>query len=342
MSYKCFIVGALLCAIDGWSLAYAQHSDVLIQDVDDRLHSGTADFDSGNWIIGARSFAGEFDSDFAVNDPGWNALGVGSPAMPAGAEALPANTDLEWDFLPMMIDGTAANLFYWNGTGDVQFGTLPAANYELSMQSKSAGFIGVDGSAALLPGEVIDDTDSIGSLHRHRFFFLDDGDGNLGTDPADGIYLFTIRTRVINLDRSAPIFFLFGTPGSTSTALTDAQQWVDSGPDDLAPDFSADFNGDLGVDGSDLGFWQQGFGTSGNTALQINGDANFNTVINGADFFEWQLQFGSDMATFSGANSPPQTGTASVPEPRSIYLLVAVVFPLWYPRRHKFFAAISR
>ncbi|MCG8448499.1 MAG: hypothetical protein MI725_02830, partial [Pirellulales bacterium] len=324
MKAQIHFVSMLSIVLIGTSATHAQHSDALIQDLDNRLASGTADFDTGNWVLGDRTYANEFDSDFAVNDPGWNTLGVGSPDMPAGAEALPANADLEWDFLPMKIDDTAANLFYWNGTGSVQFGGLPAAGYELSMQSKSAGFIPVDGSPALVAGEVIDNTDSTGALHRHRFFFLDDGDGNLGTDPADGIYLFSVRTRMAGLDRSKPLYFLFGTPGSTTAALTAAQQWVDGVVDELAPDFSADFDGDLDVDGTDFLNWQRGAALTGSAALQVAGDANFDMDVNHVDLGIWRAQYGSSLASFPGATSPllASSNIATVPEPGALLLSV--------------------
>ena len=313
----CSLVALLIMQPPSW----AQHSDVLNQDLDERLASGSANFDTGVWTLGARSYTRDFDSDFAINNPGWNALGTGSPDMPAGAAALPINTDLEWDFLPMKIDGTAANLFYWNGTGSVAFGSLPTADYELFLQAKSMNFIPVDGSPTLVPGEVIDDTDSIGTLHRHRFWFLDDGDSDLGTDPADGIYLISLRTRMDGLDRSEPIYFLFGTPGSSATALDDAQQWVDLRLDELTPDFAADFDGNLAVDDIDFAIWEQHLGLQGSSTLQLNGDANFDDAVEGFDFLAWQRQFGSNLTSFAGASSSPASAVTVVPEPSTICLI---------------------
>ncbi|QDS98732.1 hypothetical protein [Adhaeretor mobilis] len=310
------------CLVTNAHLCLAQHTDILIQDVGDRLTSGDADFDTGQWTLGARIYSQVFDSDFAVNDPGWNALGTGSPDLPDGAEALPANTDLSWDFLPLKIDGTAANLFFWDGTGNVQFGALPAPTYALSLQSKS-GFIAADGSNQLIQGGVIQDTDSIGSIHRHRFFFLDDGDGDLGVDPQDGIYLFSIRARMEGLDRSKPFYFLFGTPGSTTAALTSAQQWSDANLDELAPDFSADFDGDLVVDGNDFLTWQRGLGESNPAALQLAGDANYDDIIDSDDLQVWNLQYGSSLPSFSGAFTATPSLTV-VPEPTSTSLAAAL------------------
>lgn len=317
------IVCLTVVALASGSVCWAQQDDdVLIVDVDDRLTSGRPNFD-GSWSLGTRSFLGEFDSEFAVNDPGWNTLGSGSPALPAGAEAPPADTDLTWDFLPMVIDGAASNLFFWDGNGAVAFGSLLGEAYELSLQSKASGFIGVDGAAALVAGAVIDDTDSVGSLHRHRFWFLDDGDDDQGTDPADGVYLLSIRTRMEGLDRSRPLFFLFGTPGTPGNALTAAQTWVEGVIDELAPDFAADFDGDLAVDSADLQTWLQGYGLNGSSALQITGDATFDDAIAGSDFLAWQQQAGQSVTTFVGAQSPSGLAAAVVPEPAAIVLIGA-------------------
>ncbi len=332
------LIGCLVISL-AHQVSYAQQDDdVLLIDVASRLTSGRPNFD-GTWSLGVRSYQGRFESDFTTRDPGWNTLGSGSPAMPVGAVAPPANTDLEWDFLPVKVDGTVSTLLYWNGMGPVTFGQTPAEGYELFLQSKSSGFIGADGSAELITGAVIDDTDSIGSIHRHRFWFLDDGDGQLETDPADGVYLVSIHTRMQELDRSRPLFFVFGTLNTSSSALNDAQNWVDSVIEDLAPDFAADFDGDLDVDAEDLQTWMLGYGRVGNSALQVSGDANFDQSVDGADFLAWQRQLGSDMSTFVGAplmafSATSFSATESIPEPNGLITIVGGC--LWLlSARHK-------
>jgi len=74
--------------------------------------------------------------------------------------------------------------------------------------------------------------------------------------------------------------------------------------------FSADFNGDGEVDGSDFLIWQRGFGVSDGTANPIDGDATGDGNVNGDDLAVWKSQFG----TFSGS------AVAAVPEPGSIAL----------------------
>jgi hypothetical protein len=82
--------------------------------------------------------------------------------------------------------------------------------------------------------------------------------------------------------------------------------------DALAPNFSADFDGDLDVDGADFLTWQQGVGIASG-ALQIQGDANNDHAINAADVTEWRTSFGKNVAMFAGV---PSVGLGvSVPEP---------------------------
>src|SRR3954470_5041994 len=97
--------------VAGIGTARAQHYDVLTQQMHNQLVTGTADFDSNQWLLGLRVFHRDFDTDYAINNPGFNALGAGSFSMPAGAEALPGNLDLSWDFLPMTTNNLSQNLF---------------------------------------------------------------------------------------------------------------------------------------------------------------------------------------------------------------------------------------
>lgn len=296
--------------------SFGQHRDVLVQQVEGRLVTGIADFDAGGWTLGARVFSGEFPAEFFTNDPGWNALGSGSPAMPAGAAALPATADLQWDFVPMKIDGAARTLHYWNGSGAVSFGTPPSTDYYAALRSRSGVYYETDGTGDLVVASTLARTGALGSLHDHEIFFLDDDDGNLTTNPADGIYLVSIRLRMVGLDRAAPAVFAFGTPGSTPAALTSAAAWANDRIDMLMPDFAADADGDLAVDGFDVAAWQAGFGLTGGDALQVRGDFTSDDAVNGADFLAWQRQAGLSLANFPGTVSAVQA-TFAVPEPAS-------------------------
>jgi hypothetical protein len=264
-----------------------------------KLITGSADFDTGQWTIGRRVFSGEFDSDFAVNSPGWNALSAGSPSLPAGSQALPANSSLGWDFMPMTIWLLQSNLFYWNGLesdgvpglteNDVVFGTLAGPNYSLTLFDKSGSGFAVNGSNTIIPGGIIDDTAADGSLHRHRFYLLQDGDGNGGTFPADGIYLFAMQMRMNGLTSADPVFMVFGTPGSSVDALDSAAvPWVEQHL--IVP---GDYNGNGTVDAADYVVWRKG-GPLQNEVVTLNAATE-------GDYTEWRARFGNpNMAVGSG------------------------------------------
>lgn len=313
---------ALVAALSITSFAFAQHVDIMVQDVDDRLTHGNADYTNNQWALGNRTYSDDFDSNFDINDPGWTLLGAGNPNMPAGAEALPANADLDYDFLPMKIDGYASNFMYWDGVGDVDFGATPTANYLFGFENFfSGGLTTIDGSPVLELGETVFRTDGLGGIHQHRDWQMDDG--VFDTDPVDGIYLVAMRNHMNTLDRSRPFYMIFGTPFSSTAARNAAEAWVDTQLDDLAPDFSADFNGDLSVDSTDLADWETGYGTTDSFALQIAGDATFDNGVDGMDFLEWQIQFGSNLSTFAGASTALVPAINAVPEPGT--LLIATI-----------------
>ena len=315
---RCVILLVAVAFFGATRPTHAQHADVLVQVVDGRLATGGADFDSGAWTLGKRVYSAEVSSIFSVNDPGFNALATGSPSLPAGAAALPGSTSLRFDFLPLKIDGTLQNLFYWNGSGategEVAFGALPGPDYRLEVYGRD-NIVGVDGSPSFVPGDVINNTGSNGSLHTHRFFYLDSGNQNATTTPADGIYLMSMRLKMTGVDPAQPAYFVFGTPGSTLAALRAAETWVTNREDELAPDFDADFNGDFVVDGADFLIWQRNLGAS--NALLTAGDADRDGVVGASDLAVWQEEFGLSLESYPGTltTSPASIAARAVPEP---------------------------
>ncbi len=303
------------------SMALAQHSDIMVQDLSDRLTHGNADYDNNQWTLGNRTYSRDFDSDFQINNPGWTILGAGNPDMPDGAEALVPNTNLEFDFLPMKIDGFTSNFMYWDGNDDVAFGPTPGENYAFGYQSFDIGFVIIDGSPTLQIGAGVESTNGLGAIHEHYDWAMDDDLSVSGLNVADGIYMVAMRNRMEGLDRSKPYYMIFGTPGSTTAAREAAEAWADEHLDDLSPDYSADFDGDLDVDGDDLAIWQNGYATLDAAALQVVGDADFDNVVGGLDLLEWQRQFGSDVSTFAGTTPALAAITAQIPEPTSLALL---------------------
>jgi hypothetical protein len=64
---------------------------------------------------------------------------------------------------------------------------------------------------------------------------------------------------------------------------------------------SADFDGDLDVDGSDFLAWQRGLGASGAAATRANGNADGDGDVDGADLAAWKSQFGLAQAAAAAA-----------------------------------------
>ena len=316
------------------SFALAQHADIMVQDLDDRLTHGLADYDNDEWLLGNRTYSRDFDSNYDINDPGWTILGAGNPDLPAGAEGLTPKADLDYDFLPMKLDGYTSNFMYWDGSdpNNVDFGATPTANYIFGFENFfAAGQTTIDGSPVLHPGETVFRTDSLGAIHQHRDWGIDDGVS--GTNPVDGIYLVAMRNHMDLLDRSSPFYMIFGTPGSTTAARLAAEAWVDTVLDELSPDYSADFDGDLDVDGDDLAIFEAGLGTTGSAALQIAGDTNFDDSIDARDFLEWQRQAGSTLSSFAGASTAFVPAISSVPEPGTLLSAIIACTALALRRR---------
>jgi hypothetical protein len=318
---------------------------VLVQQENGMLVTGTADFDCADvdptcdkYTLPHRVWSREFDADFQIDDPGFNALGAGSPSLPGGSQALPGDTDLTWDFWPMRIDDMSANLFYWNGLetdgvpdfspDDVRFGPLPSASYRLYYLNLSHY---VDGADAAVRGGVIDTTAADGFIHKHNVFFLDDGDGNALTDPADGIYLLSMRLRMAGLQTSLPIYMVFGTLGSDAGALDlAAAPWVMAREDTLV--LLGDYNRDGAVTAADYPVWRNSLGDVG-FALAADGDASDDVGIN--DYLVWKENYGKTSPTTAGGGA----AVARVPEPSglglSLLMLAACAIVSGRARREK-------
>ena len=330
------IVCWLLLGLSDGSMA--QHADILVQEVNGRVMTGSANFEIYVNEVGPRTFQGEFGSapsgfdcggtcDYCIELPGYNTVSSTNPSLvpPPGESAyeLPERTYVEWDFVPMKVDGVVANLLYWDGSDssatpgaitkeDVLFGMKPAPGYALEFAGQTAT-VAAAGEPTIVPGDIIVRTSSTGTMHEHRPYTLVDGDGDPDTDPVDGIYLVGFRLRVGELDRSQTAYIVFGTLFPTVDQLDAAYAWVQDHEDELAPDFGADFDGDLDVDLADLLQLQRGFGTTGEDARQVAGDADWNDLIDAADLAVWQQEFGASMDTFAGAFS--NAAILAVPEP---------------------------
>jgi hypothetical protein len=332
-------VMAIAPFIASTNAALAQRGDVWLSHdaATDKIAVGAVDESGATLTPGVRVFEAILTPDSSVNDPGFNAIGATTGTVPPGFDALPGDADLFWDFLPMKIGEVTSSLMYWNGAGttptDVSFGMAPSDEYSLSLFGQDNLRAAADGSDQLVPGHIVDTTASDGLIHVHRFFFLDnDHDDDNATVAAEGVYLISMRLRVAGLDRSDPFYIVWSSPGATTAALQAAASWVDDRVDQLAPNFDADLDGDLEVDGADFLAWQRGLSLQ-SEVLQIDGDADRDRAVTAADLAVWREQAGLSVAIFPGASS--RIFAAPVPEPGGWVTGAAALAMIRGGRRHR-------
>jgi hypothetical protein len=320
----------VLAALVGPGISQAQHIDVLTEQINGQLVTGNGNFDADTWTLGGRVFHRDFGTTFAMNNPGFNSIGAGSPDLPFGSQSLPSSTPLSWDFLPMTIGGVSSNLFYWNGqdsdgvpgltANDIKFGAAPLLSYSLTLFDISNVGHAADGTNTVVPGGVIDTTATDGFIHRHLFWYLQDNDGNSATAPADGLYLVALRMKMPGLKSSLPVLMLFGTPNSSVSAEDDvAVPWLTQ--QTMLP---GDYNGDGVVNAADYTVWRDTLGASASSGLAADG--NGDGTVDQADYDVWRLHLGqSAQITFNtaaGAASLSHVGVTGVPEPSTLWLFL--------------------
>jgi hypothetical protein len=97
---------------------------------------------------------------------------------------------------------------------------------------------------------------------------------------------------------------------------------------DFIDNLSADFDRDTDVDGGDFLAWQRGFGTP--SAVKADGDANGDSSVTGTDLGLWASQYGTPLPLAGLA-----AGSATVPEPASVGLVVVGIIMSLAQRRNK-------
>jgi hypothetical protein len=130
--------------------------------------------------------------DYGHDDPGFFALsGTRVGDFPAGTSALPANAVVTVHFATFIVAGKSDNLFFWDGSGGVNFQPISATQPGYS--------IGLDPNP-------VGSTSATGALHEHPVFTLDNG--GPGT-PADGVYLNAPTVSVTGLPDSKHFFMVW-------------------------------------------------------------------------------------------------------------------------------------
>ena len=162
--------------------AAAQHSDVLVTDVNGQVTIGSAaDVDGPNesFDVAAKVFESLLlpgfspvnRADYESVEPGFFGLnGIGDAAALAnlGANALPGAANVSISASSFSVGGSSASLFYWDGSGGVDFQPAPAGT-----------------TFAFDPALNFAATDANGGMDDHPIYELNAASGT----PADGVYL---------------------------------------------------------------------------------------------------------------------------------------------------------
>ncbi|MCO6046088.1 hypothetical protein NG895_19485 [Aeoliella sp. ICT_H6.2] len=299
-------------------MAWAQHADMMVQQQDGKLVTGLAEIEGNNFTIPTQVYGAGLLSNYRASNPGFVALAEDSPLLPAGA--LPASTDLYFDFLTMTVEQSVSNLYYWDGLDDDLNG-LNADDVDFVVPDNTTfrvvnnGTFTADASDQMVPGGLVYTTDFDGSIHTHPAYGVDTLDA---TTPAAGVYLVSMQLRMDGVETSDPVFLAMRTSALGSDALLAAQNWVADKIEMLTspPVLTGDYNGDGLVDLADYTVWRNTLGSTTNLAANGDNSGASEGVIDTADYLAWKDNFGDSLAPAAAL----VTGS-SVPEPMSLALL---------------------
>ena len=182
---------AVFTAAVACSASVFAHSDVLFGNVGGKVTLGTAedlgDPNNETLTLFPAGTNGAFESimrvgapaaDYESDEPGFY-----SDPTELGANAVPAGLDVFVTTTSFTVDGATADLFYWDGTGPVDFDPAPANTSFEFEQDPNTG-IG---------------TTTAGVFDDHPEFLLD-ADPN--AVPADGVYLVSFAVEIDTLTTS--------------------------------------------------------------------------------------------------------------------------------------------
>ena len=179
------------------STASAQDRDVFLANVEGRIAIGSgSDVSPVNADLTTRVFGGvmipnvpPFDpSDYGGDDPGFFALPAGHPELPAGASALPPNTEITINSLSFTVGSGTDTLFFWNGIGSVDFQPISSAQPGVTLS---------------LDPNPIDSTGANSGADIHPLYTIDNGAAGV---PADGVYLLSETASMAGLADSERYF----------------------------------------------------------------------------------------------------------------------------------------
>ena len=166
----------------------------------------------GGEVVGSGT-GSPFESE-APGEPGFRAspqsvLNNSSLTTPAGTySALAGSTPLTFNFQPITIGAMTRNLYFWDGTGDVNFSPV-GPNVVLGLTKTGAGgwTSSINGSSSgVLVGNTIQNTGSTGFVHTHLYTSIAEN----GAAPDQGFYLYSLQLQMTGYASSDPVYFVFG------------------------------------------------------------------------------------------------------------------------------------
>lgn len=199
----------------------------------------------GGHVVGTGT-AGPYESE-APGEPGFRAgtqTFLNGPNMtPSGTyTALPGNSPLSFNFQPFTIGATTRNLFFWDGSGTVNFGPV-GSNVALGLTKYGGGgwTASISGTtAAIAAGNTIQNTGNgpttTGQVHTHLYTSISKN----AAAPDQGFYLFSLELAMPGYASSESLYFVYGAkdPLNLAPQFTDleafevahglAEEWVEN------------------------------------------------------------------------------------------------------------------
>jgi hypothetical protein len=314
--------------------AFAFHADIFLTQQDGTLLTGRGAADPGSGgmsQVGMRFHVNDIAGlvPFVDTNPGLSAEEAGDSFFISGEyQPLPANRTVSFNLKSFRVaNGTAANLFYWDGLDAVNFQPVTNANDQLEVRSGTLGSAIATGANADVTGFGFTASDPTGFIHTHLVFDFD-VDNSSATPASTGIFLAGFEFAMdlngddtIEITRPHYIAWFNGPPGTLKTnTMAAANMFLNDdfaelrlfgdvsplGEDDLPDDrvnsldidalLAATRGGsidplfDLNDDATVDAYDVQTLFDIRGTQL---GDANLDGLVNGADLILWQENYGT-------------------------------------------------